>query len=56
MIQSTILSSGRQKKSYKQIGLHASRLEFEHPVTGEHMVFKNEPEGKAFEIIELDEF
>jgi 23S rRNA pseudouridine1911/1915/1917 synthase len=44
------------KKSYKQIGLHASRLEFNHPVTGEHMVFKNEPEGKAFEVIELDEF
>ena len=46
----------KTKKSYKQIGLHASRLEFEHPVTGEHMIFKNEPEGKAFEIIELDEF
>lgn len=44
------------KKEYKQIGLHASRLEFTHPVTGEHMVFKNEPEGKAFEVIELDEF
>lgn len=44
------------KKEYKQIGLHASRLEFEHPVTGEHMVFKDEPTGKAFEVIELDEF
>ncbi len=46
----------KTKKIYKQIGLHASRLEFDHPVTGEHMIFKNEPEGKAFEIIELDEF
>lgn len=44
------------KKEYKQIGLHASRLEFYHPVTGEQMIFKNEPEGKAFEVIELDEF
>jgi len=44
------------KKQYQQIGLHASRLEFTHPVTGEHMVFKSEPEGKAFEVIELDEF
>lgn len=44
------------KKEYKQIGLHASRLEFEHPVTGEYMVFKDEPTGKAFEVIELDEF
>lgn len=44
------------KKEYKQIGLHASRLEFVHPVTGEQMVFKDEPTGKAFEVIELDEF
>ncbi len=46
----------KTKKVYKQIGLHASRLEFDHPVTGEHMVFKNEPEGKAFEVLDLDEF
>ena len=46
----------KTKKEYKQIGLHASRLEFDHPVTGEHMVFKNEPEGKAFEVLDLDEF
>ncbi|MGN0395281.1 MAG: RluA family pseudouridine synthase [Coprococcus sp.] len=44
------------KKQYQQIGLHASRLEFTHPATGEQMIFKNEPEGKAFEVIELDEF
>lgn len=44
------------KKEYKQIGLYASRLEFDHPITGEHMVFKNEPTGKAFEILDLDEF
>lgn len=44
------------RKEYKQIGLHASRLEFDHPVTGEHMVFKDEPTGTAFEVIELDEF
>ncbi len=46
----------KTKKVYKQIGLHASRLEFDHPVTGEQMVFKNEPEGKAFEVLDLDEF
>lgn len=44
------------KKKYQQIALFATRLEFEHPVTGEHMVFKCEPEGDAFEVIELDEF
>jgi 23S rRNA pseudouridine1911/1915/1917 synthase len=46
----------KTKKKYQEIGLHASRLEFDHPVTGEHMVFKDEPEGGAFEVIELEEF
>lgn len=44
------------KKTYQQIALFATRLEFEHPKTGEHLVFKCEPEGNAFEVIELDEF
>ena len=44
------------KKNYQQIALYATRLEFEHPVSGEHMVFKTEPEGDAFDVIELDEF
>lgn len=46
----------KTKKKYQQIALFATRLEFEHPVSGEHMVFKCEPEGDAFEVIELDEF
>jgi len=46
----------KTKKKYQQIALFATRLEFEHPVTGEHMVFKCEPEGDAFEVMELDEF
>lgn len=45
----------KTKRRYMQIALYATRLEFEHPSTGEHMVFKCEPEGDAFEIIELDE-
>lgn len=44
------------KRRYQQIGLYATRLELEHPVTGEHLVFKNEPEGEAFEIIEMEDF
>ena len=44
------------KKKYQQMALYSTRLEFDHPSTGEHMVFKQEPEGDAFEIIELDEF
>ena len=46
----------KTKKKYQQIALFATRLEFDHPITGEHMVFKLEPEGDAFEVIELDEF
>ncbi len=42
----------KTKKAYRQIGLYASRLEFDHPVTGEHMVFKREPEGDAFDQME----
>lgn len=44
------------KKKYQQMALYSTRLEFDHPSTGEHMVFKSEPEGDAFEVIELDEF
>ena len=46
----------RSSGGYEEIALHASRLEFDHPVTGAHMCFKDEPEGGAFEVIELAEF
>ena len=39
-----------------QIALIATRLEFEHPVTKEHLVFQTEPWGKAFEILDAEEF
>lgn len=44
------------KRRYMQIGLYSSRIELDHPVTGEHMIFKHEPEGEAFDVIEMDEF
>lgn len=44
------------KNKYRQIGLYSSRIELEHPITGEPMVFKHEPEGEAFDVIEMDEF
>ena len=43
------------KKTYKQIGLYATRIEFLHPATGEKMVFKTEPEGEAFELLDVEE-
>ena len=46
----------KTKKKYQQMALYATRLEFEHPSTGEHLVFKKEPEGDAFDVIELEEF
>lgn len=44
------------KKKYHQIGLYSSRMELKHPVTGEELVIKSEPEGEAFDVIEMDEF
>lgn len=46
----------KTKRIYRQIGLYASRLELTHPVTGEKMILKHEPEGEAFDVIEMDEF
>ncbi len=46
----------KTKRTYRQIGLYASRLELAHPVTGERMVFKHEPEGEAFDVIEMEDF
>lgn len=46
----------KTKRKYKQIGLFSSRMEFTHPITGEELVIKKEPEGAAFEVLDLDEF
>ncbi len=43
-------------KKMKQIALFATRLEFDHPTTKEHLVFKREPEGPAFDVIDIDEW
>lgn len=43
------------KRRYQQIGLYSTRLEFEHPATGQKMVFKTEPEGEAFELLDVEE-
>lgn len=46
----------KTKKKYTEIALYSSRIELEHPVTGEELVFKHEPDGKAFDVIEMDEY
>ncbi len=45
----------KMKSNVKQIGLIATRLEFKHPATGENMVFKTEPFGEAFDILDAEE-
>lgn len=45
----------QEKKGHKQIGLIATRLEFEHPTTKEHVVFKTEPWGEAFDLMDAEE-
>ncbi|MCR5292078.1 MAG: RluA family pseudouridine synthase [Eubacterium sp.] len=45
-----------RKASPREIALFSSRMEFVHPVTGERIVLRREPDTKAFEAIELDEF
>lgn len=46
----------KTKRKYKQIGLFSSRMEFTHPITGEEIVIKKEPESEAFAVLDLDEF
>lgn len=46
----------KTKRRYQEIALFSTRLEFAHPVTGEWMVFKMEPEGDVFDIIEMEDF
>ncbi len=45
----------RGKKGGKAIGLYSTRLEFDHPVTGEHIKIKQEPEGETFAVIDLEQ-
>ena len=44
----------KDKKGGKSIGLYSSRIEFDHPFTGEHVRVKQEPEGEAFKAIDLE--
>lgn len=45
-----------KRKKYVTIGLYATRLAFSHPTTKERLVFKTEPKGEAFDILDAEEF
>jgi len=44
------------KKTYMQLGLYSTRLSFNHPVTGEKLVFKTEPRGAAFDMMDVEAY
>ena len=46
----------KTKRVYRQIGLFSSRIAFDHPTTKERMVFKEEPSGEAFELLDAEDF
>ncbi len=46
----------KTKNQYMQIGLYSTRLEFDHPASGERMVFKTEPRGEAFELMDVEAY
>lgn len=46
----------KTKKKYMQLGLYSTRLAFFHPITGEEMVFKTEPQGEAFDLMDVEAF
>lgn len=46
----------KTKKKYMQLGLYSTRLAFFHPATGEQLVFKTEPQGEAFELMDVEAY
>lgn len=45
-----------KKGRYMQLGLYSTRLSFRHPASGEQMVFKTEPRGEAFEMMDVEAY
>ncbi len=46
----------KKQKKFTQLGLYSTRLAFFHPETGEKMTFKTEPQGEAFEKMDVEAF
>ena len=45
-------NQNNKKNKSDGIGLFSTKMEFDHPVTGEHILLHREPEGGAFDIID----
>lgn len=48
--------AGQDAPRFTSVGLYSTRMEFEHPVTGELVTLHREPEGQAFEMIDQMDF
>lgn len=46
----------KTKKKYVELGLYSTRIAFDHPVTGERVRYKTEPQGEAFEKMDVEAF
>ena len=46
----------KKKKKYMQLGLYSTRLEFVHPLTEEAMVFNVDPQGEAFDLMDVEAY
>lgn len=44
------------KKKYMEMGLYSTRISFAHPVTKKQMTFKVEPQGEAFDKMDVEAF
>ncbi len=45
-----------KKKKYMELGLYSTRLAFVHPTTGEEVAFKADPQGEAFDIMDVEAY
>lgn len=46
----------KTKKKYMQLGLYSTRIAFDHPGTGERVRYKTEPQGQAFELMDVEAY
>ena len=49
-------TGGQKKQNIRQLALISTRLEFAHPTTKEWMVYKTEPWGEGFALLDAEDF
>ena len=46
----------KEKKKYRELGLYSTRIAFKHPVSKEKISFKTDPQGQAFELMDVETY